>query len=184
MRLDRFKRALAVAAFAALFAVPALADEELPPELEASIVSNNAEALWRGLRNHVPRLEKTGVEADPENRFKAVENYHSKPSRVALTLTTLPGHGFPDGSAAVTRAIMVRPVADKPSTYDGGLAKTVDMFVFMAAQNWPAVEKDAFMRDCLPKLTTATCARTARGVRVMAGPVGGSDMFFIVVDKP
>lgn len=162
----------AVLALAAtlLLALPAGADA-----LDDKVIATNAEGVFRSVRNEVPRLEKVGAETRGP---VVVETYASAPSRVRLILETLPGRGFLPGSAAVIKATLQRPLADKPSPYDGGLAKTLDAFVFAAAQDWPGAEQKAFVGECLMTLDTTGCDRTVKGVRVVAKRYG-TDAFTI-----
>jgi hypothetical protein len=148
--------------------------------LDDKIIATNSEVVFRGVRNVAPRLDKTGEE---KRGPVVVETYVSGPSKVRLVLETLPGRGFLPNSAAVIRATMERPLADKPSPYDGGLAKTIDAFVFNAAQDWPAAEQKAFVGSCLTALSTTGCDRTVKGVRVVAKRIG-ADAFKIEAFTP
>lgn len=163
------------AAVALLLAAPAVAKD-----ITDQVIATNNDAVFRHVRNEAPRLEKAGEE---KRGPVVVETYVSQPSKVRLVLETLPGEGFLPGTAAVIKASMERPLADKPSPYDGGLAKTIDAFVFAAAQDWPGAEQKAFVGECLMTLIAKGCDRTVKGVRVVAKR-HGTDAFKIEAFRP
>lgn len=161
-------------------ATPVGAVEPLPPGMEDKIISMSNAGLVASMRNNAPRLSKV---AEEKRGVVVVETYVSGPSNVRLTLETLPGHGLLPQNPALVRATMERPLADKPSPYDEGMAKTLDAFVLYSAPSWPMADAKAFVGECLMTLTTSGCDRTVKGVRVTAKRYG-TDAFKVEAYKP
>ncbi len=154
--------------------------EPLPPGMKEKIISLSNAGLVSAVRNEAPRLSKV---AEEKRGPVMVETYVSEPSKVHLTLETLPGHGLLPQNPAVLKASMTRPLADKPSQLDGGLAKTIDAFVFFSAPDWHEAEQKAFVGECLMTLISSGCDSTIRGVRVVAKRYG-TDAFKIETFRP
>lgn len=154
--------------------------EPLPAGMEERIISLSNAGLVAGLRNHAPRLAKITEE---KRGPVVVETYVSEPSKVQLVLETLPGHGLLPANPAMLTAKMTRPLADKPSPHDGGLANTLDTFVSFAAPDWYGADQKAFVGECLMMLLSEGCDRTDKGVRVTAKRYG-TDSFVVEAFRP
>ncbi|MBC7907009.1 MAG: hypothetical protein H7Y60_09730 [Rhodospirillaceae bacterium] len=153
----------------------AVASPVAADSLDDKVIATNNEGVAGAIKVEAPRLSKVGEE---KRGPVVVETYVSQPSKVRLTLETLPGRGFLPGTAAVIKATMERPLADKPSPYDGGLGKTMRAFIFAAADGWYSKDTDSYVGECLMTLTTSGCDRTVKGVRVVAKRYG-TDAFVI-----
>ncbi|HVI51526.1 MAG TPA: hypothetical protein VM661_09975 [Candidatus Sulfotelmatobacter sp.] len=136
--------------------------------VDPRVISADSEAIVLALKNEAPRLGKTGEDRRGD---LLVEHYLSQPSKVKLTLETLPGQGMIPGTAALVRATMERPLADRPSTYDGGLVKALTAFVSFSAPDWPIDDQQSFVAGCIRSLEIEGCDRTVKGVRVKAQAV-------------
>lgn len=166
---------IAAPSVSAPVSAPVLA-RKWPPELTEKVISLGADGLVQSIRAQAPRLEKIRSEKKAEGIV--IDIYGNSPSGVTLTLETLPGQGLTPGAGAVIRATMIRPLADRPSPFDGGLAKTLAAFVTSAAPDWPAAAQNDYIGDCLTNLETNGCDRTVNGIRVQAKRYG-ADQFRI-----
>lgn len=147
------------------------------PRKDRVISYGNSAGFISGLRLLIPKLTE---ENKTESRQVETLAFYSIPSRTRVVIETAPGLGF--SGAALLSVNMLRPIADKPSPYDGGLTATLEHVLSVAAANWPIDDQKAFVAACLPVLSGPECDRTVKSVRVSINR-SGADSFRMVVQR-